>query len=122
MKLTLLNAVLLGTLEVLILLLLHDTLNALIVVVLVGGALGGVGTFCRAIGQSRISWQELRRFEGNCDAIGALMRIAITGTRSVRMLNKHSTNNPRQIIAEKWKGVWRRGKDLGDTHPPRAWA
>jgi hypothetical protein len=42
-KLTLLNAVLLGTLVVLILLLAGDTLDALVEVVLVGSALGGVG-------------------------------------------------------------------------------
>lgn len=41
--LTLLNAVLLGTLVVLVLLLPGHTLDALIVVVLVGGALGGLG-------------------------------------------------------------------------------
>lgn len=45
-KLTLLNAVLLGTLEVGVLLLSGDTLNALVVVVLVRGALGGVGALC----------------------------------------------------------------------------
>lgn len=42
-ELTLLNTVLLGTLEVLILLLAGDALDTLVVVVLVGGALGGVG-------------------------------------------------------------------------------
>ena len=47
-KLTLLNAILLGALVVLTLLFLAgDTLNALIVVVLVGGALGGVGALWR---------------------------------------------------------------------------
>lgn len=42
-RLTLLNAVLLGALVVLILLLAGDTLDALVEVVLEGGALGGVG-------------------------------------------------------------------------------
>lgn len=47
-KLTLLNAVLLGTLVVLTFFFLAgDTLNALVVVVLVGGALGGVGALWR---------------------------------------------------------------------------
>lgn len=41
--LTLLDAILLGALEILILLLAGDALNALIVVVLVGSADGGVG-------------------------------------------------------------------------------
>jgi len=45
-QLTLLNAILGGTLVVLVLLLPGHTLNALIVVVLVGGALGGVGALC----------------------------------------------------------------------------
>ena len=45
--LTLLNTVLLGALVVGVLLLLGDTLNALVEVVLVGGALGGVGALCR---------------------------------------------------------------------------
>ena len=43
MSLTLLDAVLLGTLVVLILLLAGDALDALVEVVLVGGALSGVG-------------------------------------------------------------------------------
>jgi hypothetical protein len=43
--LTLLDTVLLGALVVLVLLLLGDALNALVVVVLVGGTLGGVGAF-----------------------------------------------------------------------------
>jgi hypothetical protein len=44
-SLTLLNTVLLGALVVGVLLLLSDTLDALIEVVLVWGALSGVGTF-----------------------------------------------------------------------------
>lgn len=47
--LTLLDAVLLGTLVVLVFLLAGNALNALVEVVLVGGALGGVGTLCRRI-------------------------------------------------------------------------
>lgn len=43
MSLTLLDTVLLGTLVVLILLLAGDALDALVEVVLVGGALSGVG-------------------------------------------------------------------------------
>jgi hypothetical protein len=49
--LTLLNAVLLGTLVVLILLLAGDTLDALVEVVLVGSALGGVGALCTGMSQ-----------------------------------------------------------------------
>lgn len=45
-ELTLLDAVLLGTLVVGVLLLSGDTLNALVEVVLEGGALGGVGALC----------------------------------------------------------------------------
>lgn len=46
-RLTLLNAVLLGALVVLILLLASDALDALVEVVLEGGALGGVGALWR---------------------------------------------------------------------------
>ena len=46
-ELTLLNTVLLGALVVLILLLAGDALNTLVVVVLVGGALSGVGALWR---------------------------------------------------------------------------
>lgn len=66
-KLTLLNTVLLGTLEVLILLLAGDALDTLVVVVLVGGALGGVGALWKkdklvANTQKRIemAWSQLR--------------------------------------------------------------
>jgi hypothetical protein len=45
--LTLLDTVLLGTLVVLILFLAGDAFNALVEVVLVGSALGGVGALCR---------------------------------------------------------------------------
>lgn len=44
--LTLLNAVLAGALAVLVLLLLGHTLDALVIVVLVRGAVGRVGAFC----------------------------------------------------------------------------
>ena len=48
---TLLNAVLLGTLVVLVLLLAGDALDALVEVVLVWGALSGVGALCSKTGQ-----------------------------------------------------------------------
>lgn len=95
-ELTFLNAVLLGALVVLVLLLTGDTLDALVVVVLVGSTLGGVLALCSTESAKLVRREKYAECRSNCSAIGAsnvcmliLQALPADATHSLKLRQRH---------------------------------